>query len=87
MTERVDNFLVGDKRVSVSCMGVFELRGGKIAAWRDYWDLQQFERQLPKTAGGVRKKVEVLRLLETRASRSSRSAQDDIAFRANSMLR
>lgn len=50
MTERVDNFLVGDKRVSVSCMGVFELRGGKIAAWRDYWDLQQFERQLPKAA-------------------------------------
>ena len=47
MTERVDHFLVGDKRVSVPCMGVFELRGGKIAAWRDYWDLQQFERQLP----------------------------------------
>jgi limonene-1,2-epoxide hydrolase len=27
-------------------MGIFELRDGKIAAWRDYWDLQQFERQL-----------------------------------------
>jgi limonene-1,2-epoxide hydrolase len=46
MTERVDHFLVGDKRVSVPCMGVFELRDGKIAAWRDYWDLQQFESQL-----------------------------------------
>lgn len=50
MTERVDNFLVGDTRISVPCMGIFELRDGKIAAWRDYWDLQQFERQLPAMA-------------------------------------
>jgi len=49
MIERVDNFLVGETRVSVPCMGIFELCGGKIAAWRDYWDLQQFERQLPET--------------------------------------
>jgi limonene-1,2-epoxide hydrolase len=46
MTERVDHFLVGQSRVSVPCMGVIELRDGKIAAWRDYWDLRQFERQL-----------------------------------------
>jgi limonene-1,2-epoxide hydrolase len=37
----------GGTRVSVPCMGVFELRDGRIAAWRDYWDLGQFERQLP----------------------------------------
>ena len=49
MTERVDNFRVGETRVSVPCMGIFELRHGKIAAWRDYWDLQQFERQLAAT--------------------------------------
>jgi limonene-1,2-epoxide hydrolase len=47
LTERVDNFVVGNARVRVPCMGVFELRDGKIAAWRDYWDLRQFERQLP----------------------------------------
>jgi limonene-1,2-epoxide hydrolase len=46
MVERVDHFLVGERRVSVPSMGIFELRGGKIAAWRDYWDLQQFESQL-----------------------------------------
>jgi limonene-1,2-epoxide hydrolase len=46
VTERVDHFLVDDRRVSVPCMGIFELREGKITAWRDYWDLQQFERQL-----------------------------------------
>jgi limonene-1,2-epoxide hydrolase len=26
----------------------FILRDGRIAAWRDYSDLQQFERQLPE---------------------------------------
>lgn len=49
MTERVDHFLVGNRRVSVPCMGVFELRDGKIAAWRDYWDLKQFESQISET--------------------------------------
>ncbi|MGH9430783.1 MAG: nuclear transport factor 2 family protein [Terriglobia bacterium] len=47
LTERIDNFHIGETRISVPCMGIFELRDGKIAAWRDYWDLQQFERQLP----------------------------------------
>ena len=46
LTERVDHFLVNNNKVSVPCMGVFELQGGKIAAWRDYWDLKQFEAQL-----------------------------------------
>ena len=46
MTERVDHFQVGGNRVSVPCMGIFELRDGKIAAWRDYWDLKHFEAQL-----------------------------------------
>ena len=50
MTERVDHFIVGDKTVSVKCMGVFELRDGKIAAWRDYWDLRQFEAQVQSSA-------------------------------------
>jgi limonene-1,2-epoxide hydrolase len=49
MVERVDRFLVGETRVSVPCMGIFELHDGKINAWRDYWDLQQFERQLTVT--------------------------------------
>jgi len=50
MTERVDHFRVGDNRVSVPCMGIFELRDGRIAAWRDYWDLKTFEAQLPASA-------------------------------------
>jgi limonene-1,2-epoxide hydrolase len=49
MTERVDHYLAGEKHVSVACMGIFELREGKIAAWRDYWDFKQFEAQLQST--------------------------------------
>jgi limonene-1,2-epoxide hydrolase len=49
MTERVDHFLVGNNRISVPCTGVFELRDGKISAWRDYWDGRQFEAQMPSS--------------------------------------
>lgn len=47
LTERVDNFLVGETHISVPCMGIFELRDGKIMAWRDYWYARTLERQLP----------------------------------------
>ena len=46
MTERIDHFLFEGRRIRVPCMGIFELREGKIAAWRDYWDLRQFEAQI-----------------------------------------
>jgi limonene-1,2-epoxide hydrolase len=46
MTERIDVFEIRGKRVSAPCMGIFELRDGKIAAWRDYWDLKSFEAQI-----------------------------------------
>ena len=48
LTERIDHFRVGETHISVPCMGVFELRDGKISAWRDYWDARTFERQLPE---------------------------------------
>lgn len=38
-TERVDTFVMGEKTVVLPVAGVFELREGKIAAWRDYFDL------------------------------------------------
>lgn len=49
LTERVDRFRAGGSEINVPCMGIFEIRDGLIAAWRDYWDLQDFQRQLPKT--------------------------------------
>ena len=39
LTERVDVFEMGDKAVSLPVMGTFEVRDGKIAAWRDYFDM------------------------------------------------
>jgi limonene-1,2-epoxide hydrolase len=41
LTERVDTFTVGDKQAPVPVMGTFEVRDGKIRAWRDYFDLAQ----------------------------------------------
>jgi limonene-1,2-epoxide hydrolase len=42
MTERVDTFRLHDKSFSLQVMGTFEVIDGKIRAWRDYFDLQQF---------------------------------------------
>ena len=41
-TERVDRMAVGGKQVALPVCGVFELRDGKIAAWRDYFDLPTY---------------------------------------------
>ena len=47
LTERVDHFVVNDRAVDLPVMGVFELTSdGKIAAWRDYFDLNQFTSQM-----------------------------------------
>jgi limonene-1,2-epoxide hydrolase len=42
MTERVDVFKLPDKSFELRVMGTFEVIGGKISAWRDYFDMQQF---------------------------------------------
>jgi len=44
LTERVDRF-IGDKPVELPVMGVFEIHDGKIAAWRDYFDMAAWTRQ------------------------------------------
>lgn len=48
LTERVDVFTFPNGRIELPVSGTFELRDGKIAAWRDYFDMQQFMSQLPK---------------------------------------
>ncbi len=47
LTERVDVFMLPGKMIELPVMGTFELREGKIAAWRDYFDLNQYMNQLP----------------------------------------
>ncbi len=45
LTERVDGF-TGTKPMSLQVMGVFEIKDGKIAAWRDYFDLAEWTKQM-----------------------------------------
>jgi limonene-1,2-epoxide hydrolase len=45
LTERVDTFQMGGKTVKLDVMGAFEVRDGKIAAWRDYFDMASWTRQ------------------------------------------
>jgi len=49
LTERTDAFDMGGRKLVIPVMGVFEFRDGKISAWRDYFDVPAFERQM---AGG-----------------------------------
>jgi limonene-1,2-epoxide hydrolase len=42
LTERVDVFVAPGRRIELPVMGTFELRDGRIVAWRDYFDLQSF---------------------------------------------
>jgi limonene-1,2-epoxide hydrolase len=46
LTERVDVFTLPDKTIELPVMGAFEVRDGKIAKWRDYFDLNQYMTQL-----------------------------------------
>lgn len=39
MNERTDRFLMPSGWVELPVMGVFEVRDGKIAHWRDYFDM------------------------------------------------
>jgi len=45
-TERVDVFETMGKRVTLHINAVYEVEGGKIAAWREYYDSVALARQL-----------------------------------------
>jgi limonene-1,2-epoxide hydrolase len=47
MNERIDRFVMADgKRIELRVAGVFEVRDGKVAVWRDYFDLAEFTKQM-----------------------------------------
>ena len=47
MNERVDTIeLQGGKKGALPVMGAFEIREGKIAVWRDYYDMASFTKQI-----------------------------------------
>ena len=46
-TERIDRFEIAGKSIALPVMGAFEVTpDGRISAWRDYFDMQQFTNQL-----------------------------------------
>ena len=47
LTERTDRFLIGEKWVELPVMETFVIRDGKVAQWRDYFDMNQFTSQMP----------------------------------------
>ena len=52
MTERVDVFVLPNVTIELPVMGTFEVRDGKIAKWRDYFDLNQYMIQLAWSDAG-----------------------------------
>lgn len=46
IAERLDRTEAGDKSVDLPCTGVFTLRDGKIASWRDYFDYGTYMRAM-----------------------------------------
>ena len=51
LTERLDVFVLPNVTIELPVMGTFVVRDGKIAKWRDYFDLNQYMTQLAGTAG------------------------------------
>ena len=51
LTERVDKFKVNDQWIELRVMGAFEVADGKINAWRDYFDMNQFQTQFAAASG------------------------------------
>ena len=52
MQERVDRFKIRGAWVENPCNGIWRIRDGKIASWKDYYDIDTYVRQL--AAVGVR---------------------------------
>jgi limonene-1,2-epoxide hydrolase len=50
VAERIDRTKIGDRGVDLPCCGVFEMEGGKIKVWRDYFDLATFTKAFAPSA-------------------------------------
>jgi limonene-1,2-epoxide hydrolase len=52
INERVDRFQIGDGWLELPVAGIFKIDDdGKIALWRDYFDLASYMRQLTELTG------------------------------------
>ena len=46
LAERVDRFVIGGKEVVLPSHGAFDIVDGKIAVWRDYFDMATWQKQM-----------------------------------------
>ena len=46
IAERIDRTRIGEKAVDLPCCGVFEMSGGKIKVWRDYFDMATYTKAI-----------------------------------------
>jgi len=46
MAERMDRTVASGKPIDLPCFGIFEMQNGKIAEWRDYFDMATFTKAL-----------------------------------------
>jgi limonene-1,2-epoxide hydrolase len=49
LTERIDHTQIEETWIPLPVMGAFEITDGKISAWRDYFDVEQFQKQMPSS--------------------------------------
>lgn len=52
INERVDRFEIGSGWLELPVAGVFEVNGGLITLWRDYFDMGAYQRQMAELTGG-----------------------------------
>ncbi|MEW4467918.1 limonene-1,2-epoxide hydrolase family protein [Parasphingorhabdus sp. JC815] len=52
LTERTDKFKMAGQWIEIRVMGTFEIENGKIAKWRDYFDLAEFQGQVAAVLKG-----------------------------------
>jgi limonene-1,2-epoxide hydrolase len=53
MNERTDRFRIGEEWIALPVAGVFEVGAdGRIALWRDYFDMKMFQDQMAAVSAG-----------------------------------
>ncbi|SIN62634.1 limonene-1,2-epoxide hydrolase [Parasphingorhabdus marina DSM 22363] len=53
LTERTDKFRINGEWIAIRVMGTFEMENGKIAKWRDYFDLAEFQNEMARVMGAA----------------------------------
>lgn len=52
VNERLDRFKIGEGWLELPVAGFFEVTGGQITLWRDYFDMGAYQRQMTELTGG-----------------------------------